>query len=446
MFQLRDRTRRRICIAAFFPLCVLPTVVVCGWCVTRHLPAHVTSEARRLTGQLGLDVSLRGLQHLRPGVVRYEGLELADLETGGTLLRCPLLEARWTGDAHGQGPRRPALVLIASEAEIDSAAFGQLGQLLHRVLQRPIGRPQVDVRLSCGEVSLRSDDSSQSLTELHGSIEHLEGGSQARVSFRLASDAAPQDAPPQDASPQDTAAEPIKIRIVRNRQTTPPTSGFELDTGGGAVPCSLLAKGIPLLSPLGPHSRFLGYLWANQVSDGGAPAQWHGEMAGRLLDVDLGALVTGRFPHKLSGIAQVTIHSARFRQPRLEEALGELVLGPGLISRSLIDAAHGQLNLVRAAAPETPGELVPYEQLAVAFLIDAEGLKLQGRCPGAEPGTILVDRHGPLLGQPLVQPQPVVALLRTLVPASDVQVPASRQTDWLIHRLPVPQVIYPEGS
>ena len=40
----------------------------------------------------------------------------------------------------------------------------------------------------------------------------------------------------------------------------------------------------------------------------------------------------------------------------------------------------------------------------------------------------------------------MAALVQTLVPQSAVQVPASRQTDWLLRHLPVPEVIPPPGA
>jgi hypothetical protein len=449
MFRLHDNTRRRICRAAFLLLCVLPTASVSVWCARRHLPGGAAAEAKRLERELGLEVSLAGLRYLRPGRVLYEGLELRDPETGRPLLRCRALEADWQQSTDREGRPRMSLVLIASQPEIEAAAAdpqvgAPLGELLDRMLRRQTilrtvpGEPQTDVRLAAGQLTLRAAGGSQTLSELQGSIESFAGGTQAEASFRLAGIDTPQ---------------PIRIRIVRNRQITPPATGFELDTGGGAVPCGLLAIGLPLLERLGPRSRLRGYIWANQKGGKGTSAGWEGEFAGQVYDVDLDDLVTGHFPHKLGGTAQVTIQSARFRRQRLEEASGTLVAGPGVISRSLIDAAVEQLGLVLGAEPQTPGELVPYEQLAVGFLIDARGLQLQGGCSEAghrseavAAGTILADRQGRLLGEPVVQPQPLVALVRTLVPASRHQVPATRQTDWLIGHLPVPQVVPPAGA
>ena len=426
MFRLHDNTRRRICRAAFFLLCVLPTAGVSVWCARRHLPGVVGAEARRLQRELGLDVSLEGLRHLRPGGVLYEGLELADPETGRLVLRCRVLEADWQQTIDGQGRPKTSLVLIASQPEIEAAAVDQLRELLGRMLRRRTGRPQMDVRLAAGQLTLRSAGGSQTLTELEGSIESFPDGARAEGSFRLAGIDTPQ---------------PIRIRLVRNRQTTPPADGFELDTGGGAVPCDLLAMGLPCLEQLGPRSRLRGYIWANQIGGGRSSAGWTGELTGQVFDLDLDDLVTGHFPHKLSGAARLTVQSARFRGDRLEEATGTLVAGPGVISRSLIDAAVEQLGLARGAEPEAPGDLVPYGQLALAFLIDSRGLQLQGACSASAPGAILVDRQGRLLGEPVLQPQPVVALLRTLVPASEVQVPAVRQADWLIGLLPIPEIV-----
>ncbi len=428
MLRLHEKTRRRICRGAFFLLCLAPTVGVLAWCAQRHLPGIVEAESRKLQQELGLNVSLEGLRYPRPGRVVYEGLELADPETGRPVLRCRELEADWSQTTDQQGRPKAWLVLVASQPEVEAAGVEQFAEVLDRMLRCRTGGPQLNVRLGAGQLTLRTADGPQTLTELQGRVESLPGGTQATVSFRLAGIETPR---------------PIRIRLVRNRQTTPPTTSFELDTGGGAVPCGLLAVGLTALEQLGPKSRLRGYIWASQASGGGRSANWDGELAGEVFDVDLDHLITAHFPHKLSGTAQVTVQSARFRGARLEEAGGTLVAGPGVISRSLIDAAVAQLGLVRGAGQPAWGDLVPYEQLALAFWIDSRGLQLQGRCSASVPGPILVGRQGALLGHPALQSKPVAALLRTLVPASRHQVPATRQTDWLMGHLPVPQIESP---
>jgi hypothetical protein len=417
-------------VAAFVALCALPTAVVLLWGVSRYWPGRVAAEARRLSGELGLDVSLEGMRHLRPGTVLYEGLEIADPETGKPLLRCRVVEAQWTDVADTEGRSKPSLLLIASQAEVQAGGLPRLWRLVRQPLQREGGPAQLDVRLRASDLTLQTDKRAETLSDVQGSIELLSGGAQAQVDFRLAAAA---------------ASKPARIRIVRNRQLSPPASGFELDTGGGALPCGLLAMGVPELEPLGPDARFRGHVWFNEAA-GGPTGAWEGEVTGQLTQVDLGRLVSDRFPHKLSGTAEVSIHKARFHRSRLEEAHCSLSAGPGVISRSLVEAAAAKLALAKGEMATTD-LLLPYHQLSFAAEIDAGGLKIQGICSGDEPATILCDARGPLLSDSPTQPsQPVVALLQTLVPASEVQVPATRQTDWLMQHLPLPRVVPPPGS
>lgn len=444
MFQLHDRTRRRICIAGFFLLCIAPTALVAGWCVMRNLPGRTAAEARRLSRELGLNVSLGDLSHPRPGVAVYQRLELTDAETGRTLLRCATLKAEWIETA-GRGSRK-MLVLIASQPIIEADGFDRLGQLLCRILQRQTGPAEINVWLKPVDATLRTERYAQTLTELEGRIESLPDGVRTWGSFRLAGVDAPK---------------PVRIHIARRRSSTPPAAGFEfaLDTGGAAVPCNILALGLPILQPLGSQCRFRGHLSAKQTPGDRTHGGWDGEISGNLFDVDLGSLVSRRFGHRFSGTGQVLVESARFRRGRLEEVSGELAVGPGEIGRSLIGAAVEHLRLVGGGESYRPNDSVPYQQLAVAFLMDSQGLRLQGRCSAGGKGAVLIDRYHRLLSEPAVEslpvgeplqvgeslqagePLPVASLLRMLVPAAGEQVPATREANRLMRYLPLPQAV-----
>ena len=95
---------------------------------------------------------------------------------------------------------------------------------------------------------------------------------------------------------------------------------------------------------------------------------------------------------------------ARFQRGHLEAVTGVLSSGQGVISRSLLTAAIDRLGLVRGNEPSTPGEFVPYDQMNVAFLLNPQGLQVQGRCQAGGTGAILADRYGPLLCDPKIQP------------------------------------------
>jgi len=426
MFQLHDKTRRRIGLAAFVLAGVLPLLLVGGWCLNRHLPGCAQAEADALGRQLGLVVKLEAVRHLRPGVVLYDGIELADPETGQTIFRSRCLEVAWRQQADGQGKLRPTLSVIASQPEVETAAIDLVWRWMQRLLESSPGRCDANVQLSADAVTLRADDRSQTMTDVAGLMETLPGRTSVQLDFRLVG----ADTP-----------EPAGIRIVRNREASPPESRFELSTGDGELPCSVLALAIGELKPLGPRCRFRGQVWANETPDG-----WEGEVAGQLVELDLGSLITDHFPHRLSGIGKATIQSAHFRRGRLEECSGILAAERGTIGRSLLAAAVDRLGLVAGAAPLPPDERIAYQELAMSVVFDANGLRLRGLCTTAEPGTILSDGRKRLLGEPSRGPQPMAALVQTLVPQSTVQVPASRQTDWLLRHLPVPDVLPPPGA
>jgi hypothetical protein len=356
----------------------------------------------------------------------YEQLEAADPETGQMIFRCRLLEIVCGQQSDPQGQRRATLTMTASQPEVEAAALDRIWRCLQRALEGFSGPLEADLQLAAAEMTLRAADNSQTLTDVKGAVENLPGGMHAQLDFRLAGAETP---------------EPARIRVVRNRQVSPPASGFELHTGGGELPCTVLAMGLDELKPLGPHCRFRGYIWANETPDG-----WQGEVTGQLVELDLGGLVTDHFPYKLAGSGEVTIQSARFRRGRLEEGSAIVVAGPGMIDRSLLTAAIDRLGLAAGTEPLPAGELVPYEQLAFSATLDAQGLRLGGRCTAAEPGTILSDGRNRLLGEPVEQPAPAVALVQTLVPQNAVQVPAGRQTDWLLRHLPMPEVTPPSGT
>ena len=66
MIRLHDRSRRRVCVAAFVLLGVMPALLAGGWCLSRNLPGCRRMEAEQLGRQLGLNVDLGGVKYVRP--------------------------------------------------------------------------------------------------------------------------------------------------------------------------------------------------------------------------------------------------------------------------------------------------------------------------------------------------------------------------------------------
>jgi hypothetical protein len=296
---------------------------------------------------------------------------------------------------------------------------------LQRALEGLGGPLENDVRLTAQDLTMRAGESSQTVVDVMGTVNSLPDGAIAQVAFHM---------------PGDKSPEPAHIRLFRNRQVSPPASGFELDTGDGDLPCSLLALGLDRVKSLGPRCHFRGSIGATESPDG-----WQAEVVGQLANLDIGRLVSDHFPHKLTGTGDVTIQSASFRRGRLEEGSAMVEAGPGVVDRALLAAAVDHLGVVPPAEELPSDELVSYDRLAFLATLDSKGLHLGGQCKDAEKGTILSYGGNRLLGEPR-RPSPVVALVRMLVPQNAVQVPASRQTGWFVNLLPVPDVMQPPGS
>jgi hypothetical protein len=167
------------------------------------------------------------------------------------------LEATWTRIADQQGNRHAAVLLSASKPEIEAAALDRLAQLLQTTLQNQASWADMEIQLTASEATLRAGGETQTFSDLHGAIEAIHGGAQARAVFRLA---------------DSTALDPIKVRLIRNRESSPPRCRFEVDTGGGQLPCGVLSVGLSSLKSLDSQYRFCGHL-----SVKGTPGGWTAE-------------------------------------------------------------------------------------------------------------------------------------------------------------------------
>ncbi len=419
MFHLHDRMRRRIALAIFFALGLMPTLAVSAWGLWWRSARYVDREAEQLGWRLGMTVSLAGIRHPEPGVVVYEGLQVCEPEGRQPVFRCRELRACWNaplGESSGRGLR-----LILSQPEINGSQWGEIWRLVDRLLTRRTEAGDVPLHLAAEELGIVGRELSQKLVQVEARLEARPGGPQIEAMFRLAG---------------KTDSEPARLLVTRNRQVTPAATGMELDTGGTPLPCRLLAIGLTGFELLGPRSWFCGTLRASPSGDGPS-----GKLVGQFTEVDLERLVSGHSPHRMSGTADLSVEVARFTRGRLEEAAGSLVGGPGMVGRSLLELAIQRLGMAGGVGIDRADRLVPYEQLAVWLACDVKGLRVRGLSPSGDSGTMLVGRMGAILSEP--QPSdlrlPLATVVQALAPETERLVPIARQNDWLIRRLPSAQ-------
>ncbi|MGD9723534.1 MAG: hypothetical protein AB7O59_19370 [Pirellulales bacterium] len=421
MFSLHDSTRTVLCRAVFVALCLAPTGGIAAWCVAVRLPQYHVAHEASLSDQSGWTAHLSHVTTPRPGLVLYEGLQLSDPASGQLLARLPAVEV----DRQSAGTD----IRLAQPATINGMRLDALFDSARRML-RAVGDNQT-LSLAAQHVTLHLPDGDQTIANATGHLEADADGARLLVAFRPAG--ANGNAP--------TAAQPAMLEVMVSRQRSDdPRCVVRLNSGETPLPSSLIAGSWPTARRLGRACTFTGRITATEKRAG-----WTLELVGQLRGIDLAQLMES-YPHALSGSAELQLEQARIENGRLVSASGTLTAGPGTISRSLIQAArdHLRLDVDRQTFVGRENQL-SYRRLHVAFTIDDKGLSLVGDSSSVA-GAILADDRRVLVRQTSNQRQPVVNLLRTLVPQSAVQVPATRESAPLAAFLPVPPIMPPPGS
>jgi hypothetical protein len=417
MFRLHDKTRRWVCRAAFLAIAALPTASVLVWAAGEHWPGRVSQVERELRQHLRLAVSLDDVSHPRPGHTLLMGVRIVDPESGDVVLACPAIEtARHDG----------RLVIVASPVELNVRRLDLLADVVRRRMRDVADGGEMDVRWIANGVTLLAGDRRQTLTGVVGDIDHDENAVRAGLQFRIAGD-----------STSDLGQ--LQLRLSRTPKSGEPRISVELHTGGAAIPLTPLTALWPALRHLGDIAVFRGAVWAREEAGG-----WQGEISGHLGEVDLTRLISDQFPHKLSGIARVTIDKAHFQDSRLVTATLRLESDGGQIENSLLEAAEAHLAM-RHRKPPPPGDRFhAYTKLRLWAELGSGEVTLRASDENNS-GVVLADANGPLIHEP-ADKQPIINLVRTLVPQRQTLVPASAETEALLPRLPLPTTRASKGG
>lgn len=411
---MHDTTRRIICRTLFCAVCIVPTLGVLSWLGLRQMPGHVTLYAEKLSQDIGMSASMTDVSYPRPNAIRIAGLQLDHPETGERIVYARrLVVVRRDGEF---------VVKIDGGVLADSGP-ALLGEIVFDQILKRWENQMIPIHLVATDLSLQTDETTHHFRHCAALLSSATEGPCVKIEFRLGH---------QGNGP------PISLQMSRHRNVRPPVTQLKIDTRGNRLPNQLLSHCFPRLLALGKNCHFQGAGWlTNDV------AGWHADWSGLLTQVDLGRLFDG-LPHQLSGLADISIMGARLHENRITELAGSAsVTGSGTLSRSLLEACVRQLgcSMNPPVASQMFDEVVPFQELSIAFRIDEAGLYVRGQCHHHSQGTMMQGERGLRVGEPPNQPLAVTDLLKALVPASNVLVPATRETDALLRLLPVPPMM-----
>lgn len=406
MFRLHETTHRRLCQLGFVALCILPILGIIAWSAWLRTSHFHTLEERQLSGLVGANVRFAQCRHVRPGVVAYDQVEVSDPETAECLARVLTLEVRRQGGT--------ILLALPEVALYSERALVRLWSTLERQL-RQIDSPG-KLRIQLASLSLRWPGVEQRFV-----VPEVQVGSHAIGRYFSARFHQVEKVG------ETAAAEACALEVWLDRRQKPSQLYYSLKTGAASLPCRLFAPVWPPAARLGGQSLFQGTLWAQEINN-----QWQGEVAGLLRDIDLDALITEQFPHRLSGRGQARVDAA-FDASTLARCSGLLEAGPGEVGASLLASAGDALG-AKAAVPSTGEQATGYDRLILSFDL-TRGVIQQLQGSPDHGGAIFIAGNQALLTEPPAAAQPIANLVEMLEPAGRHKVAASRRSARLVELL-----------
>jgi hypothetical protein len=408
--------RRLLCRVLFIMMGLVPTAVVTTWAAWTHVTrAEETARGywqSRLLQELGLAARMSDIREGPRGDVVFDELSLRDPETDALIAAVRRAHLAPTGER--------GWLLDTAYVEVPSDQLLRLWTPVYDRLRRSRGTSDWSGLVMAQHVTLQRPALTQSLSQVECQFGESRSGAFAQIEFLVAG---------------LNMSERGRLVITRERKQDRPQTVLVLQTGPRPLPCSLASASLPALERLGPSCHFAGSARFRLTDQG-----WQGEsLQGQLSSLDLARLLSDLFPqHLLHGQATVDIREATFADGRLTAAEGTLRASEGVVNRHLLESAGKWLEWrIAESVTSSPESRLRFAELHVDFRIDSSGLTLHGRC--GEPGVILLAIDGPLAWE-AGKSVPVTNLVRTLVPDSIHQVPATRQTAWLAQILPVPRL------
>lgn len=414
MFVAHHADRSRRVRLAFVALCLLPAVLLAGIGAWRHTPFHRESLRRTASSALGVDVSIGGVEHLRPGVVALERLAL-----GNDARRPPLTLSNALLEISSREVR-----LRTAAAEITPEGATLLVRLARSWLFEP-GRFGRDVVIEIAAATPVSPGVAAERAAPFTLRVECVAAAEARA-IRLV--AGPGDADwclVQSFAP--SAEAPARVEA---------SGSWTRD-----LPVGLVAAGVdrPALAEIvGPSASFTGSFTAS-VSEIGRRVS----VAGAVEGIDLAACTAG-LPMVAQGTVRLDVEHATIDDGRIVEAAVRVSGRGGVIGRGTLDTIAAALGGRAIATSSLPAEApLRYDSLRLRAVIDEQGIVLEVPEGGS---AILAGGRG-LIDLP-AGPVPVTRLAWALSPEPASTVPATRQSAWLLSVMPLPRAATspPPGS
>lgn len=413
MFIERSVSRIRLVRTLFVLLGLLPCLALGGWAALRHSRMHREALERQVERLVGLPLSCRSVEHVRPDALRLRDCRLSS-SAGGLVFEAPVIDVELS-----PGEVRLSIARVDCTPALVRGLLGLAADWLDHPgrFPRDCVVDVADFRWS-GRAGATPGAASGLRLECVAA-----NGSRAIRARRGGAGGDPPDE--------------VRLRTVADSEAAgaagPPeaTRRLELEARvAEAVPAGIVEAllGVdPGGLPLGEEASISGELGL-AIEDG----RFSGTARARVERIDL-AVVSRHLPHRLAGEATVSHAELACTQGRITACDVRIDVSRGRVAQRLLDAAVSVLGCRPGPAFRTltGEETRSFDDLAIMVKVSRSGVEL--RADPARAGGLARVQGLALVEEPRA-PVPLDRVAWFLAPPGVVALPAARATAWLLER------------
>jgi len=390
---------------------VLPTLCTIAWIAFLHRSWRENDWQQMLQQQLHVRATVGEIRSPRPGVTQLLDVRFADLRSERPMASI--------GELRIEGWKS---LLVADRIEISAAQLPALATAIATwISAQDMSAMQLQAEslyvdgpdgksLELKNVRLKSITSSKT----HKQIELLAEGQGGAIQLVVEHDAGQAE----------------------------PTVFASLETGKVRLPAWLFADLVPGLKR-SSKVQFTGSLHVESISQ-----QFHGNMSGRLEEIDLVQWFDLEGPQRLHGNASMQLETLQWKNRQMSVLQGRLRAGTGKVTRRLLAKLAEQLFCKPGAAfVQAEGSdadpWVSFDELACDIQISSAGITIFGACDigwNRTSGCLLAARGQALLLQPSFREVPLGRLVQVFMLPGTSWLPATVEASEMADGLPLPSV------
>lgn len=341
---------------AFFCLALVPVFAVGGYSVLKRIPWYQSYQKnwweRRLSDNLGVNVSFASIEFPGPNRFRVKDLVCANAETGRQILKVAQVNTLID---------RSGWYVEVDKPELNGA---QVETAMRTVHDRYLCRPQSTASLlglAMTELVISDGNESTKFQNVKVSLKPTEPMSELKVSCLLDG---------------QKFADQLSYFVVE-RDHIAQTTNWKINSADVAIPCRILSERFLELKNLGNQASFRGSIegWQND-------RQWEATVRGQFHSVDL-AVLSSPYGKRIQGMGDLNLGHAVFRDGKLRGVDGNFKSDLCVVDTAWLDELVKQdvLESTYTNYWREIGQSVTVNGFGIGFKSDLNIVKYDGTIP-----------------------------------------------------------------